>query len=201
MPLPLRYLGMAVSWIGFSCAFTILFLFMRAILAIGGFCAEGGHYVIQTYCPGDSGWLMPVSVYLGLAAVAIGVYFGRGLGASLLLLAWPILFIGLSVNFLQAGFPGGGIELTGLLLGVMFLLTGAIPLYLWGRSPTNRTAMIVGTARVTGESVGELNFTLRMRGDEAGTQRMRPVDYLVLVPLWLVEALVGVWLGAAWLTA
>ncbi len=201
MPLILRYLGMAVSWAGFALSFTILFLSMRAVLAVGGYCAEGGPYVIETHCPGNTGWLTPLVIWIGLACVGAWFYLARGLGASLILLAWPILFIGLSLNFLQAGFPGGGVvEPMGLALGAMFLVMGAMPLVLWLRSPGNAAAMVAGTSRIDGEPAGAVSFAFRVDHDQDGSG-LRPIDYLVLVPLWLVEVGVGIWLGVAWFNA
>jgi hypothetical protein len=192
---------MAVSWVGFAMSFTILFLSMRAVLAVGGYCAEGGPYVIQTHCPGSIGWLTPLSILLGLASVAIGVLVARGLGASIVLLAWPVLFIGLSLNFLQAGFPADGtVEVSGLLLGAMFLVMGAVPFVLWLRSRGNASAMVAGTSRIDGESVGSVTVDFRAGADQEGPG-LRTIDYLVLVPLWLLEVAAGVWLGALWLTS
>jgi hypothetical protein len=192
---------MAVSWVGFAMSFTILFLSMRAVLAVGGYCAEGGPYVIQTHCPGSIGWLTPLSILLGLASVAIGVLVARGLGASIVLLAWPVLFIGLSLNFLQAGFPADGtVEVSGLLLGAMFLVMGAVPFVLWLRSRGNASAMVAGTSRIDGESVGSVTVDFRAGADQEGPG-LRTIDYLVLVPLWLLEVAVGVWLGALWFTS
>jgi hypothetical protein len=192
---------MAVSWVGFAMSFTILFLSMRAVLAVGGYCAEGGPYVIQTHCPGSIGWLTPLSILLGLASVAIGVLVARGLGASIVLLAWPVLFIGLSLNFLQAGFPADGtVEVSGLLLGAMFLVMGAVPFVLWLRSRGNASAMVAGTSRIDGESVGSVTVDFRTGADQEGPG-LRTIDYLVLVPLWLLEVAVGVWLGALWFTS
>jgi hypothetical protein len=189
---------MAIGWVGFTLAFTVLFLSMRAVLAVGGYCAEGGPYVIGTHCPGNTAWLTPLSIWIGLACVGAGFYLARGLGASLILLAWPILFIGLSLNFLQAGFPADGtVELTGLLLGVMFLVMGAVPLVLWLRPRGNASAMAAGTSRIDGESVGTVTVDFRTGTGQEGPG-LRPVDYLVLVPLWLVEVAAGIWLGVLW---
>lgn len=180
-------------------SFTLLFLSMRAVLDVGGFCAEGGPYVIQTTCPDNTGWLTPLSVYFGLASVGIGVFFARGLGASLLLAAWPILFIGLSVNFLQSGLGAGGVDATGLLLGVMFLVMGAVPLVVWLRRSGNVIALFAGSSKIDGTSIGKVDLSWSRSSvseDEAG--RLSSTDYLVLIPLWLLEALFGVWVGVVW---
>ena len=36
---------------GMAASIVVIFLGMRAVLDIGGFCAEGGPYEIQTHCP------------------------------------------------------------------------------------------------------------------------------------------------------
>ncbi|HMM83407.1 MAG TPA: hypothetical protein PJ998_09535 [Terrimesophilobacter sp.] len=199
MPLTVRYLGMAVSWIGFTLSFTLLFLSMRAVLDIGGFCAEGGPYVIQTTCPGETGWLANLSIYLGLASVGVGFYFACGLGASVMLAAWPILFIGLSLNFFQTGFAAGGMGTTAMFLGAMFLVMGAVPLVFWLRRRRNRIALIAGTSKIDGTSVGKLDLSwVRAPASEDEPRELSGTDYIVLIPLWLLEAALGVWIGVIW---
>ena len=46
---------------------------------------------------------MPLSIFGGLAAVAIGVFFARGFGVPVVSWAWPILFVGLGGGFLFVG--------------------------------------------------------------------------------------------------
>ena len=41
----------AVGVAGLAMCLTLIFLSMRAVMDIGGFCAEGGPYVIETHCP------------------------------------------------------------------------------------------------------------------------------------------------------
>ncbi len=190
---------MAVSWVGFAMSFTLLSLSMLAVLAVGGTCADGGPYDIQTHCPGDTGWLTPLSIYMGLASVAIGFFVARGLGASLFLAAWPILFIGLSVNFLQAGFGMGGVEPVGLVLGLMFLIMGALPLVYLLRRHTNVMALFAGTSKIDGTSVAKVDLSWK-RSPEADDEMrgLDGIDYLVLIPLWIVEVLFGIWVGMAW---
>ena len=48
---------MFVSLAGVAAGLTALFLGMRRVMEIGGFCAEGGPFVIQHPCPeGRSPW-------------------------------------------------------------------------------------------------------------------------------------------------
>lgn len=189
---------MAASWVGFSLAFTLLFLGMRAVIAVGGFCAEGGPYEIATHCPGDVELLLPASVYIGLAAVGLSLYLARGLGASLALLAWPILFVGLSLNFLQSGLDPRSMSGVGVALGAMFFIMGVVPLVAWLRQPGNVSAAVAGTSHLDGTPAGSISFAWRRAAGSEQYGGLRPVDYLVLVPLWLIAVLLGIWLAIFW---
>ncbi len=46
-----RVLGSAVSWLLFSTSFTLLYQVSAIVMGLGGFCASGGPYVIETQCP------------------------------------------------------------------------------------------------------------------------------------------------------
>lgn len=199
MPLFVRYLGMAVGWVGFSFAFTVLFLGMRAVLAVGGYCAEGGPYQIQTHCPGNTAWALPVSVWVGLIAVLASSFLSRGLGASVLMLPWTILFTGLGFNFLQAGLSSSPLEWTLLLLGVMFEVMGIIPAVNWLRNPVNRVAAVAGTSHVNGITIAKIVPPFSKASSDpangASQPTLRGFDFLVLIPLWIAEMALGVWLG------
>jgi hypothetical protein len=120
---------------GVAAALTIMWLSMRAVLDIGGYCAEGGPYVIAQHCPDGVAWLLPLSIFGGLGCAALMGWKGAQLGgpyAGLVLLAWPALFISLGWNFLEfALFPPEGmvgIQLGWLIPGVLFVIMGAVPL-------------------------------------------------------------------------
>ena len=120
---------------GLAASITVLFLGMRAVLGVGGFCAEGGPYVIEVHCPPGVAELMPLSI-LGLFVFG-GLMFWKGasLGGPyglLPALAWPALFLSLGWNFLEFGVnpPGGGLALGWLIPGVVFVLMGGGPLVL-----------------------------------------------------------------------
>ena len=124
-----------VGVVGLSAALTVMWLGMRSVMNVGGYCAEGGPYVIDTHCPDGVALLIPLSIVLGLGSAALagikGVALGGGWGA-IVLLAWPALFISLGWNFLEYAFnppgPDDGIVWGWLIPGVMFVLMGAFPL-------------------------------------------------------------------------
>jgi hypothetical protein len=123
-----RYLGSAASWLLFTFCFTLLAAGASIVMGLGGFCASGGPYVIQTECPDVVAWSAPVSIFGGLIAVGIGVLLASGFGTPLVSWAWPILFIGLGLAFLGSGIASGVDGIVFDLLAVMFILMGGVPL-------------------------------------------------------------------------
>jgi len=123
-----RYLGSAASWLLFTFCFTLLAVGASIVMGLGGFCASGGAYVIQTQCPDVVTWSTPVSIFGGLIAVGIGAIVARGFGTPLISWAWPILFIGLGLAFLGSGLAAGVDGIVFDLLAVMFIVMGAVPL-------------------------------------------------------------------------
>ena len=120
---------------GLSASLAVLWLGMRAVLGVGGFCAEGGSYVIAQHCPEGTAWLIPLAVFAGLGSAGVMAWKGASLGApwsALIGLAWPGLFISLGWNFLEFAFfpPEGmhGIQFGWLIPGVLFVIMGAVPL-------------------------------------------------------------------------
>ncbi len=89
-----RVTGSVVSWALFTFCFTLLLLGAITVMGLGGYCASGGAYVIEIECPEAVAVTMPLSIFGGLAAVAIGVIFARGFGVPVVAWAWPILFVG-----------------------------------------------------------------------------------------------------------
>ncbi len=123
-----RYVGSAASWLLFTFCFTLLAVGASIVMGLGGFCASGGPYVIQTECPDVVTWSAPVSIFGGLIAVGIGVLLASGFGTPLVSWAWPILFIGLGLAFLGSGIASGVDGIVFDLLAVMFILMGGVPL-------------------------------------------------------------------------
>ncbi|HEY4225105.1 MAG TPA: hypothetical protein VGM70_04780 [Pseudolysinimonas sp.] len=123
-----RYLGSAASWLLFTFCFTLLAVGASIVMGLGGFCASGGAYVIQTECPDVVTWSTPVSIFGGLIAVGIGVVLAGGFGTPLVSWAWPILFIGLGLAFAGSGITTGLDGIVFDLLALMFIVMGGVPL-------------------------------------------------------------------------
>ena len=111
---------------------TVLFYCMRAVMEIGGSCASGGPYEIARPCPKGVGWMTPVSIFVGLAALGWMIAWNHGLsGPKWALLAWPALFLTLGYNFWDYGLdaPGEQGAVAGwIVCGVLFGLMGGLPL-------------------------------------------------------------------------
>lgn len=120
-----------------SAGITALFLGMRSVMDIGGFCAEGGPYAIEHHCPDGVAGVMVGSIWLGaIAAIVYTVAAARARVPSFVAFFWPALFLSLGWNFLEYSFdpPVGSGPVWGWLIpGVLFILMGAVPLWLWIR--------------------------------------------------------------------
>ena len=107
---------------------------MRAVMDIGGACAEGSPFVPVQPCPAGA----PAALTLGMLGIfgfgALGICAGAqidGGWAALPLLAWPVLFGSLGWNFLEYGFTfeEGGIVWGWVIPGVIFILMAVVPLW------------------------------------------------------------------------
>ncbi len=122
-----------VATFGLATCITLMWLGMRAVMDIGGACAEGGPFVPVQPCPDGA----PAALTLGMFGLfgfgALGVYAGAQVGgewAALPLLGWPALFLSLGWNFLEYGFTAVPGELVWgwVVPGVIFVLMGGVPL-------------------------------------------------------------------------
>lgn len=120
---------------GLAACLTLVFLAMRAVMDVGGFCAEGGPYEIETHCPEGTAVLLPLSIFAGLGSAALAGWKGSQISpllGGLVALAWPALFISLGWNFLEYGLwppgDGGGIVWGWLIPGIIFEVMGILPL-------------------------------------------------------------------------
>jgi hypothetical protein len=142
-----------------AACLTLVFLAMRAVMDVGGFCAEGGPYQIETHCPEGVAVVLPLAIFGGIGAAALmgwkGVLIG-GSYAGLLALAWPALFISLGWNFLEYALfpqpPDSGIVWGWLIPGVIFVIMGAAPLV--GLLPSRRVGSGGGGLSGFGSLVG-----------------------------------------------
>lgn len=127
--------GVVLSLAGVACGLTLMFLAMRAVMQVGGFCAEGGPYVIQQECPQGT----PAALLLGLfgGLVCLGLYLAVATAhrvPNLGFLSWPALFLSLGYNFFDFGFDppfGDGVAWGWILCGVVFFALGGTPLVLF----------------------------------------------------------------------
>jgi hypothetical protein len=130
---------------------TLVFLGMRAVLDVGGACADGGPYVSRQSCPDGAALALFGGVFGLFAAAGLVIWFGSRLGGrwvSLVFLGWPALFISLGFNFIQYGIdpPGdfAGLEWGFLVPGVMFWVMGGVPLLLgvagWRAATSGRSS-------------------------------------------------------------
>jgi hypothetical protein len=118
-----------------TLSITLLFLAMRAVMDIGGACADGGPFVPVRPCP-DGVPLSMIGGMFGLfGSAGLLILFGPRFGpryAALPLLGWPALFLSLGWNFIDYGVRApdgsGELDLGWVLSGVVFLLTGGVPL-------------------------------------------------------------------------
>jgi hypothetical protein len=117
-----------------TLSITLLFLGMRAVMAIGGACADGGPYVPARPCPEGVPLAMTAATFGLFGSVGLIVLFGSRFGGGwggLGLLGWPALFISLGWNFLEFGVrppDDSGLAWGWLICGVVFVIMGALPL-------------------------------------------------------------------------
>jgi hypothetical protein len=122
-------LGLAVGLAGAAASTTVIFLGMRAVMDVGGACADGGAYQIAVHCPDGAGVGLTFGIFAMLAFWAIAARYGMRVGgvwANAPIMGWAGLFVSLGWNFLEAGFVSG--DITGWLLGAMFWAMGLVPL-------------------------------------------------------------------------
>lgn len=192
-----RYVGSAASWLLFAFCFTLLAIGSSIVMGLGGFCASGGPYVIETECPDTVAWAVPVSITGGLIAVGIGLLVARGFGVPVVSWAWPVLFIGLGLVFLGSGLALGIEGIVFDLLALMFVVMGAVPVVLELRASPQ--ALFLGRDNAVGET-----FATRQTGRRSiyGTwpssdDRIAPTaaDWLASIGILVLFGALGVYLG------
>lgn len=139
-----------MSLAGLVCGMTLLFLGMRAVMEVGGSCADGGPYVSARPCPDGVPLAIMGGIFGGVSSLLVYLWqtFSRGI-AGFALLAWPALFLSLGWNFLEFGLdpPGGGGWAWGwLVCAVTFGVMGSVPLVV-GARPIARAILPIGSPR------------------------------------------------------
>ena len=109
-------LAITLTWTFFS---------MRAVMNVGGSCADGGPYVSAQPCP-DGSYLIAIAIPVMLITAMVGSATAMSINApNLLIPMWGLLFGSLGWNFLEFAFSGNGIVWSWLVCGVMFWLMAA----------------------------------------------------------------------------
>lgn len=152
-----------------TAAITLLFLGMRAVMDVGGACADGGPYVSAQPCPDGVPIVMLIAMFGLFGAAGLLVWFGSRIGkaaAAIVALGWPALFLSLGWNFLDYAVHPPDAEPTPvwgwLIPGVLFWVMGGAPLAIaiaaWraarvGREP-NRLSRRVAAGIPLGQGAG-----------------------------------------------
>jgi hypothetical protein len=191
-----RMLGSAVSWLLFSISFTLLYQVSAVVMGLGGFCASGGPYVIETQCPDAVVIFAPLSIFGGLIAAAIGLFFARGFGTPLVIWAWPILFVGLGIDFLLASFMPGGVA--NLVVAIVFIAMGLAPLVIVLRVGAAR--LLVGTTNAHDRPFRDGRgptpiFHIGGAADDENAAPATAGDWARALGISVPSILIGVWLG------
>lgn len=149
-------LGYALFFVGLvmvAYGITALWFGMRDVMEVGGYCAEGGPYVIETHCPDGAELLMFTGIPAGIIGLFVAMLGGakaaRG-AAGLLLLGWPALFVSLGYNFIDYAInPPEGMGSTAgwWVCGILFMAMGlpalgGIPFLLKGIQPDRRNVIL-----------------------------------------------------------
>ena len=149
--LPLIRIGLlvaSVALITLTIAWT--YLGMRAIMDIGGACADGGPYVPVQPCPDGASVMLSVAIPVLILATFAATAIAATVGAPTLLLPmWVMLFGSLGWNFLEYAFSTDDVVIGWLVCGVVFEAM-ALP----------ALVLLVATAKVripgtmTGDAIG-----------------------------------------------
>lgn len=125
---------MSLGLWGATMSMTVLYLGMRAVMNVGGSCAEGGAYQIAVHCPQGVAFLMPLSIFVGLFSAFLYTVFCPPRAPNIAPLFWTALFVSLGWNFLDYGFlpllQSGDWDISWTICGFMFLAMGVGPLFL-----------------------------------------------------------------------
>lgn len=151
-----------LSLAGVAAGITMVWFGMRAVMDVGGFCAQGGPFEIAVRCPERVSWLMMGGIWGGMIAAGVYAWHTAGSGVpKFTALFWPGLFLSLGWNFLEYGLSppeqfGGGVSVGWIVCGVLFVLMGLPPLLWWlgwifGKDRPTLTERL--TARAVGSAV------------------------------------------------
>lgn len=121
---------------GLLLCVTLVFLAMRAVMDIGGACADGGPYVSAQSCPDGATTALLLGVFAGFGFGFLGSWAGDRVGGYgwIPILGWTALFATLGWNFLEYGLfdppEGEGIVWGWLIPGILFQIMAWAPIVL-----------------------------------------------------------------------
>lgn len=187
-----KVLSLFIGLLLFSASLTVLYLGMRAVMGVGGSCAEGGPYQIAVHCPKGTGWQLPVSVWTMVIGGLMYLYAAANIKSSpqWWYLFWTALFVSLGWNFLEfalhapADDSGGAIGMW--ICAVVFIIMGVAPLF----------ALPSGKWRFKDNEAPTLievflgKATVDAQGNKSQDARM------MLLALHIVTVAAGIYLGA-----
>ncbi|WP_110207184.1 hypothetical protein [Nocardioides daejeonensis] len=173
---------------------TWAFRSMRAVMAVGGSCADGGPYVSAQPCP-DGAWMIGVAIPVSLLACIIGTGIAMAAGArELFSLLWGGLFGALGWNFIDSGIRGsGGDKIGGYLLGGMFWLMALPAVLFFLGLPSIKAAVRARRPQPAPTDLETLKLAAAgVRPPSAASAVLRDYSFLLV---YLVVGAAGVWLG------
>lgn len=191
-----RLAGAVLSWIVFAFFFTGLYLSLGVVLGLGGSCASGGPYVVAVECPSSVVVFAPLGIFGMFLGVGISLALAKGFGVSLVAWGWPILFVGLGIQFLLGGGAGQGWAVN-IGVGILFLAMGLAPVWYFV-SAKALAATLLGTRNLAGERFpfdGRESRHLGVRSTESGPAAPTGRDWVVSLGLWAASVSLGSWLA------
>ena len=113
-----------------------------AVINVGGYCAEGGPYVIAQHCPDGSAVVLSLGIPL---MFLLGFFYAMAKPApwpSTFGWLWPVLFVGMAIAFfIGAANAPGGIGWAAIVTGIVMLVLGVAPIVIFaGRSSDSSRA-------------------------------------------------------------
>lgn len=192
-----RIVGSAGSWVLFAFFFLGLYQSASVVIGLGGFCASGGPYVIETECPEAVIVFAPIGIFGMFAAAGVALLIARGFGVSLLAWAWPILFVGLGMPFILGAVSGVGV-ISNIIVGVLFIVMGLAPVWFLISSkavaPTLVGSVNLAGGRFAYDGRASRYFGLTPAKDDEVTTPTG-TDWVIALGLWVVSVALGSWLS------
>lgn len=196
-----RIAGAIAAWVLFMFGFTLMYQSASILSGIGGFCASGGPYVIETECPDALIWSFPVGFFSVFISWGIGLALQRGFSAPVIVWGWPILFVGLGINFFL--WIGSGAVFVGILCGTLFVLMGLAPLVFELRAGPRRVVLgktDANDVRFSDKPGAPRTFYAFGRDDPGDTRPATAADWGLSLAVSVLSIAAGVVLGLLTIT-